>query len=80
MLASGFTFQIPIIQIILGKFKIVSSQQMLKLWKWVVILSTVISAIITPSTDPVTQIVTSVPLIILYFFGIIITKQYEKDI
>merc|ERR1711976_179325 len=79
LLSSGIAFQIPIIQIILGKTRIISSEQMLRLWKWVVIGSTIFSAIITPTTDPVTQILTCAPIITLYFLGIQVTKYFEKN-
>jgi sec-independent protein translocase protein TatC len=42
---------------------------MLSVWKYVVVLSTIFAAIITPSTDPVTQILMTVALLVLYLGG-----------
>jgi sec-independent protein translocase protein TatC len=42
---------------------------MLKAWKYVVVISTILSAVITPSTDPITQILMSFALLALYFGG-----------
>merc|ERR1712060_373629 len=56
---TGLSFQVPIIQFILGFLNIISGQKMLSAWKYVVVISTIISAVITPSTDPVTQILMS---------------------
>ena len=67
--ATGLAFQIPIIQIVLGLFDIVSGQTMLSAWKYIVVLSTIIAAVITPSTDPLTQIIMSVALLALYVSG-----------
>jgi len=67
--ATGLAFQIPIIQIVLGLFGIVSGQTMLSAWKYIVVLSTIIAAIITPSTDPLTQIIMSGALLVLYLGG-----------
>jgi sec-independent protein translocase protein TatC len=67
--ATGLAFQIPIIQVVLGLFGIVSGQNMLSAWKYVVVLSTILAAIITPSTDPLTQIIMSVALLALYVSG-----------
>jgi sec-independent protein translocase protein TatC len=67
--ATGLAFQIPIIQIVLGLFGIISGQNMLSAWKYVVVLSTILAAIITPSTDPLTQIIMSVALLALYVSG-----------
>lgn len=79
MISCGIAFQIPTLQIILGKSKIFNSKLMLSQWKWVVIISTLIAAIITPSTDPITQLITALPLIVLYFFGALVTKYFEEE-
>jgi len=42
---------------------------MLEIWKYIVIGSTIISAIFTPSADPLTQILLAVVLIFLYVGG-----------
>jgi len=76
--STGISFQIPIIQILLGISKIVSSDQMLTYWKYIVFIATILGAIITPSTDPITQIFTSIAIIILYFSGCIILKLLDK--
>mmetsp|Transcript_7452 Transcript_7452/g.11289 ORF Transcript_7452/g.11289 Transcript_7452/m.11289 type:complete len:278 (-) Transcript_7452:233-1066(-) len=75
LLACGIAFQIPIIQIILIKSKVITYERMLSLWKWVIVFNTVLGAVITPSTDPVTQLFTSAPLIVLYFLGLLIAKR-----
>lgn len=66
---TGLSFQVPIIQFILGFLNIISGQQMLSAWKYVIIISTILAAVITPSTDPVTQILMSSALLILYLSG-----------
>lgn len=76
--STGITFQIPIIQIVLGFLNLISSKKMLSYWKYIIFLSTIISAIITPSTDPITQIFMSLAICLLYFSGIIILKALKK--
>jgi len=66
---TGLSFQVPIIQFILGFLNIISGQKMLSAWKYVVIISTILAAVITPSTDPVTQILMSSALLVLYLSG-----------
>jgi sec-independent protein translocase protein TatC len=56
-------------QVVLGLFEIVSGQRMLSAWKYIVVLSTILAAIITPSTDPLTQIIMSIALLGLYVGG-----------
>jgi len=66
---TGLAFQIPIFQIILGILGVVSGKSMLKQWKYVILVATIIGAILTPSTDPITQILLSGAIVLLYVFG-----------
>nr|YP_009510450.1 Sec-independent protein translocase component TatC [Gracilaria caudata]YP_010196167.1 Sec-independent protein translocase component TatC [Gracilaria caudata]AXI96123.1 Sec-independent protein translocase component TatC [Gracilaria caudata]UAD83564.1 Sec-independent protein translocase component TatC [Gracilaria caudata] len=78
LFSTGIAFQIPIIQIILGILRIFSSTEMYAYWKYIVLMTTIIAAIITPSTDPITQIIMSLAILILYSSGIIILKILNK--
>jgi sec-independent protein translocase protein TatC len=66
---TGLAFQVPVLQVVLGLLGIVSGKTMLSAWKYVVVSSTIIAAIITPSTDPITQLLLTVALLALYFSG-----------
>jgi sec-independent protein translocase protein TatC len=68
--STGLAFQIPIIQVLLGLLNIVSVKQMLGAWRYIILLSTVLSAILTPSTDPLTQLLLSLAILLLYFSGL----------
>ena len=75
---TGLAFQVPIVQVILGVLGIISGQKMLSAWKYVVIGSTTLAAIITPSIDPITQLLMSSALLILYFGGLGIVLLLEN--
>jgi len=45
-----------VVQVLLGQFGLVTSQQMFGQWKFVVVGATVAAAVLTPSTDPFTQV------------------------
>jgi len=66
---TGLAFQVPIFQIILGILGVISGQEMLKQWKYVILAATIIGAILTPSTDPITQILLSGAIVLLYILG-----------
>jgi len=68
--STGLAFQIPILQILLGLLNIISPKQMLNAWRYVILLSTVLGAILTPSTDPLTQLLLSLAILLLYFSGL----------
>lgn len=68
-LGSIYCFQIPVIQILLGFIGFCTSKNCFNWLRYVLLFATVLAAIITPSTDPITQIVFSVAIIILYLTG-----------
>jgi sec-independent protein translocase protein TatC len=74
MFSTGLAFQIPIIQVILGVLKIVSSERMASAWRYVILAAAVLGAIITPSTDPLTQSLLAGAVLALYFGGIGLVK------
>ncbi|HAC61973.1 MAG TPA: twin-arginine translocase subunit TatC [Cyanothece sp. UBA12306] len=74
MFSTGLAFQIPVIQLILGFLGIVSSGQMLKGWRVIVLGSVILGAVLTPSTDPLTQSLLASAVLGLYFGGIGMVK------
>ena len=78
LFATGLAFQIPAIQIILGLLGFVTGEKMLFYWKYVVVICTILAAVITPSTDPVTQLLLSGALLSLYLGGSGIVILLEK--
>ena len=70
MLSTGLAFQLPILQLILGFFEIISWQKMLSAWRLVVMASAFAGAVLTPSTDPITMLLLSTSITFLFFVGI----------
>jgi sec-independent protein translocase protein TatC len=78
LFSTGLAFQIPVIQLLLGALGIVSSQIMLSGWRYVIIGSVVLGAVLTPSTDPFTQSLLAGAVLGLYFGGIGLVKLVGK--
>ncbi|KAK4399991.1 Sec-independent protein translocase protein TATC, chloroplastic [Sesamum angolense] len=66
--------KVPVIQVLLGQLGLVSSEQMLSIWRYVVVGSVIAAAILTPSTDPLTQMLLAGPLMGLYLGGAWVVK------
>ena len=79
LFSTGLAFQLPVIQIMLGLLRVVSGETMLSIWRYVILASTVIGAILTPSVDPLTQILMSSIVILLYFLGAGVVLLIEKS-
>jgi sec-independent protein translocase protein TatC len=78
LFATGLLFELPVVQILLSLLGILSSQLMLSGWKSVVVGSMVVGAIVTPSTDPLTQSLLAGAVLALYFGGIGVVKLLGK--
>jgi sec-independent protein translocase protein TatC len=78
MFSTGIAFQVPIVQAILGFLGIISSRQMFAAWRYVLVGAALAGAILTPSTDPLTQSLLAGAVLTLYFAGIGIVKMMGK--
>ncbi len=78
LFATGLLFELPVVQILLSLLGILSSQMMLSGWKNVVVGSMVVGAVVTPSTDPLTQSLLAGAVLALYFGGIGVVKLLGK--
>jgi sec-independent protein translocase protein TatC len=78
LFSTGLAFQIPILQMLLGLLGIVNSEQMIKGWRYVLLGAAVLGAVLTPSTDPVTQSLLAGAVLFLYFGGIGLVKAIGR--
>jgi sec-independent protein translocase protein TatC len=78
LFATGLLFELPVVQVLLSLLGILSSEAMLSGWKSVVVGSMVVGAIVTPSTDPLTQSLLAGAVLALYFGGIGVVKLLGK--
>jgi sec-independent protein translocase protein TatC len=78
MLAAGLIFELPMISFFLTKLGILTPEFMRKYRKHSIVIIMVMAAILTPGTDPVSQIILAVPLVLLYEISILISKLSLK--
>jgi sec-independent protein translocase protein TatC len=78
MLVTGLVFEMPLLVMALAKVGIVDSRKLLHWWRFALVGAFVVSAIVTPSIDPITQTLVALPMIVLYFVGIALAKLVEK--
>ncbi len=78
----GAAFELPVVLVMLGALGIVSAKGLWKFNKYALILSAVVGAVLTPSTDPFTQLLLAGPLYLLYnistFFVWLIERARRK--
>jgi sec-independent protein translocase protein TatC len=76
--AFGLCFQLPIVIVLLAKIGIVDSGMLTRKWREAVVIILVMAAIATPTWDPITLAIASVPLIMLYVGTIGVVKLMER--
>ena len=67
----GLVFQIPLLLIFFHWIKPLTPGGLLKSERWVLLLSFVAAALITPTPDPLNQTIIAVPIIAVYQIGVI---------
>jgi sec-independent protein translocase protein TatC len=79
LLGLGLVFQIPVVIFVLSRLGIVSAPFLLRAWKWAVLGSFVIAAVITPTPDAVTATALAGPMVGLYLLGVLVAWIFGRD-
>jgi sec-independent protein translocase protein TatC len=78
LLGLGLVFQIPVIIFVLARIGLVSAAFLLRGWKWAVLGSFILAAVVTPTPDIVTQAALAGPMIGLYLLGVLVAWLFGK--
>jgi sec-independent protein translocase protein TatC len=70
----GLTFEFPVVLVSLELAHVITPTQLLKWWRWAVIIIVVLAAVFTPSSDPFSMFALVIPLVAFYFISIAIGK------
>jgi len=70
MVATALAFQLPVLQLVLGALGLLDAPTMVRAWRWVVLISALAGAVLTPSTDPITMLLLSGAITALYALGV----------
>ncbi len=73
LLATGLIFQMPVVAFILTRMGILTPRFMRRYWRYAVMIIVIVAAIITPP-DPVSMILMSIPLLLLYEVSIVVSR------
>jgi len=78
ILGAGLVFELPMLSFFLSKIGILKPSYMRKYRRHALIVILVFAAILTPGTDPVSQVILAIPLVILYEISILVSKFSQK--
>ncbi|HNZ66865.1 MAG TPA: twin-arginine translocase subunit TatC, partial [Planctomycetota bacterium] len=74
----GLVFELPLFMLLLNRLRILRSEYFIKNWRYAVLISFIIAAVLTPP-DVVTQLLMAGPMIFLYFSGIFLCQILERS-
>jgi len=69
----GALFEFPLLAYILTVMRILSPSALLKNWRIAVVVIAILSALITPTIDPINMLLVMVPLLLLYGLSILLS-------
>jgi len=78
IIASGIVFELPMASFFLSKVGILKPQFMRKYRRHAIIIILLVAGIVTPGPDITSQILLSIPLLVLYEVSILICKYSQK--
>ena len=67
----GLAFELPLIVFLLARIGLITAKQLAKQWRIAIIVIAILSALITPTPDPVNMGLMMLPLFILYLISIL---------
>lgn len=70
LLLFGISFVLPVVLVLLNMAGLASGKAILKSWRLAIFLIAVISAVATPTADPISMFLLMAPLAVLYFVAV----------
>jgi sec-independent protein translocase protein TatC len=70
----GLAFELPLFVFFLAKIGIVNTEMLKKNRKYALVVIAILSAVITPTVDPLNMLLVMGPLIVLYELGLILSR------
>jgi sec-independent protein translocase protein TatC len=66
----GVSFEYPLVIYVLTSMGLIKPKVLAEQWRLAIVIISIIAAIITPTIDPVNQLLVMAPMIVLYFVSI----------
>ncbi len=73
----GTIFELPIVMFLLAKIGVLTSHWLKTKRRWMILLSFVFGAAVTP-TDPISQVIVAIPVMLLFEIGMLLVKLAER--
>lgn len=78
LLGLGAVFQLPVIVFVVARIGLVTPGWLMRNFKYAILVSFIVSAIITPTPDVVTQSMLALPMLGLYLLGVFVAWVFGR--
>ena len=78
LLGLGLVFQLPVVIFVLARIGLVTPGFLIRNFKYAILVSFVLSAVITPTPDVMSQTMLAVPMLGLYLLGIVVAWVFGR--
>ncbi len=78
LLVVGLLFQVPVGVLAITRLGILTPQQLSKNRGYIILGVAVIAAVATPTPDPITMLVTMLPLVVLFELSLVLARIFQK--
>jgi sec-independent protein translocase protein TatC len=72
-------FEMPVVVYFIARVGLVTAKTLREQWRIAIVAIAVLAAMITPSIDPVTMLLTMAPLVVLYGLSMVMAKVGERQ-
>jgi sec-independent protein translocase protein TatC len=78
LLGLGVVFQLPVVIFVMSRIGLVTAGFLMRQFKWAVLGSFIVAAVLTPTPDMVTQTLLALPMVGLYLLGVLVAWLFGK--
>src|SRR5438477_4798910 len=77
-LGLAIIFEIPAVIFVLSRIGLVSGPFLLRNSRYAILIAFIVAAVITPTTDIPNMMMMALPMVLLYFLGVVIAYLFGK--
>ena len=74
LIAIGVIFQLPLAMFFLSKVHLINPKMLGGIRRYVVVVAFIVSAVVTPTPDPLNQLLVAIPILVLYEVGVLLAR------
>jgi sec-independent protein translocase protein TatC len=78
ILGAGLIFELPMLSFFLSKIGLLTPKIMKRYRRHSIVVIMILAAVLSPGTDPVSQVLLAIPLVFLYEISILVSKIFSK--